>query len=668
MQDRIPQDFDEHIATAIAAWTEARAKLADLQSASAASSAGSKLSSSSQAASQLQPVADQQAICARLWAEVAQVAEVRALATGDKFPVRTKTCVAKDDRGSGEDVTPMPDTLVNILIVDDEPGNLMVLEAVLDDPSYRLVRAATGEEALLAMMADDFACYVLDVRMPGMTGFELARISKQRRKSAAVPIIFLTAHFSEDQNVVEGYESGAVDYLQKPVNPAMLRSKIAVFSRLHKRRREAEHANRQLRAEVAERRRAEALLSGLNSSLDQRVTERTMQLEQSNRQKDGFLATLAHELRNPLAPVRSAVEVLKLKAQPSADVQSCVTIIDRQVTRMARLIDDLMDISRVNAGRVEMRPEPVEIAAVVTEAIQAVQPQIDHHGLTLTVEMSSTPLMVTGDPTRLAQVFMNLLGNAANYTKQGGLIEVRAAMDGDTVMVSITDNGVGIGAERLEQVFEMFSQEVPVLSRPTNGGLGIGLALTRQLVQMHGGTVTAHSEGVGKGSQFVVKLPATGPDQIVRFAEPPTEANPPPGSVRILVVDDNRDAADTLKAILELAGHQACVVYEADAAVEAAASFDAELVLLDIGMPKMNGYEVCAALRAEEHGQSRMVVAVSGWGQADDMQKSKDAGFDAHLVKPVGVEELVKLISKTSAAKRTTYKSSHLNADEQEDG
>src|SRR4051812_46048919 len=244
---------------------------------------------------------------------------------------------------------------VNILIVDDEPKNLTVLETVLDDPGYRLVRATSGEEALLALMADEFAVLVLDVRMPGMNGFEVAQLVKERKKTSRIPIIFLTAYYNEDQHILEGYGTGAVDYLHKPVNPSVLRSKVAVFAELHRKGRALEAANRLLLSEVAERRHAEEMLGELNRTLDARVRERTAELQRSearlmeaNRRKDEFLATLAHELRNPLAPVRNAVELLKRQHDDTERVEWATQLIGRQVASFSRLIDDLMDVSRIN--------------------------------------------------------------------------------------------------------------------------------------------------------------------------------------------------------------------------------------------------------------------------------------------------------------------------------
>lgn len=552
---------------------------------------------------------------------------------------------------------------VNILIVDDEPRNLAVLESVLDDPGYRLVKATSGNEALLALVAEEFAVLVLDVQMPGMSGFELAQLVKERRKTARVPIIFLTAYYNEDQHMLEGYGTGAVDYLHKPVNPAVLRSKVAVFAELHRKSRELEAANRLLLAEVAERRRAEERLEELNASLDRRVHERTAELRASEarlleagRRKDEFLATLAHELRNPLAPVRNAIHFLKLRGPATTDVQWASEVIDRQVQSMGRLIDDLMDVSRIDRGRLELRRAPVPLEQVLADAVETIQAQIDGAGHKLTLLQPPARLLVDADRTRLAQAFMNLLSNAAKYTDPGGQIEVRVVAEGGMAAVSVRDNGIGIAAHRLENVFEMFSQEEAALSR-SRGGLGIGLSLTRRLVQLHGGSIVASSEGPGKGSQFLVRLPLHEVQPVA--AEPPPAPAPAqpdlsgPGALRILVADDNRDAAESLALLLEVMGHEVRQAHDGRAAVEAAADFEPQLVLLDIGMPHLNGYDACRQIRAQANGAARTVVALTGWGQPQDMRHSREAGFDHHLVKPVDMEALTGLIQAKALASRS---------------
>ncbi|MFC5499343.1 response regulator [Caenimonas terrae] len=545
---------------------------------------------------------------------------------------------------------------VNILIVDDEPKNLMVLETVLDDPGYRLIRANSGEEALLSLMAHEFAVLVLDVRMPGMTGFELAQMIKERRKTARIPIIFLTAYFNEDQHVLEGYGTGAVDYLLKPVNAAVLRSKVAVFAEVYRKSRALEVANRSLLAEVAERRRAEARLNELNDTLDRRVTERTnelqlreAQLREANRRKDEFLATLAHELRNPLAPVRNAVHILRMKGQGAPEVSWAAELIERQVQAMSRLIDDLMDVSRIDQGKIELRRERLDLLCVLNDAIETTLPVVDEAIHQLKLDLPEHQFMVDGDRARLAQAFTNLLNNACKYMDPGGRIEVTAKQDGDAVEVVVCDTGIGIAAERLEGVFEMFSQVETALSR-SRGGLGVGLSLTRKLIEMHGGTVVARSRGLGQGSEFVVRLPLAGvPAQ--PSAQPPVAAAGPVSAavadastgLRILVADDNVDAAETLAALLELSGHEVRQVHDGEAAVAAAADFDPQLVLLDLGMPRLNGYEACRKIRALPGGQARTVVAVTGWGQPDDRRRSAEAGFDVHMVKPVSPRVLSEL-------------------------
>jgi signal transduction histidine kinase len=533
-----------------------------------------------------------------------------------------------------------PADQVNILIVDDEPKNLTVLETVLDDPSYRLVRAGSGEEALLALMANEFAVLVRDVRMPGMTGFELAQMVKQRKKTAHVPIIFLTAYYNEDQHILEGYGSGAVDYLHKPVNAAVLRSKVAVFAELHRTSRALEAANR--------------ALVELNETLDGRVTERTLalqasdaQLREANRRKDEFLATLAHELRNPLAPVRNAVQVLRLKGL-APELQWSTELIDRQVQAMSRLIDDLMDVSRINQGRIELRRLRVDLASILSDAVETSRPLIEEYDHDLLVTMPEQKLMLDADPTRLAQAFMNLLNNAAKYTDRGGRIEVNARREGNEVVVTVADSGIGISPERLDSVFEMFSQVETALER-SRGGLGIGLSLTQRLVEMHGGSVKARSAGLGRGSEFLARLPlaavladepAHGPSR----KEPEASAEAGTG-LRVLVADDNQDAADTLAMLLEIMGHIVRQVPDGEAAVRVAAEFNPQVVLLDIGMPKLNGYEACRQIRALPGGSAMTLVAVTGWGQADDRRRSQEAGFDQHLVKPVDPSALVELIA-----------------------
>jgi len=552
------------------------------------------------------------------------------------------------------------DFRVNILVVDDEPRNLAVLETVLDDPAYRLVRAGSGNEALLALMAEEFAVLVLDVRMPDMTGFELANLVRERRKTARIPIIFLTAYYNEDQHILEGYTSGAVDYLHKPVNPAVLRSKVAVFAELYKKNVALARVNAALVGEVSERRRTEALLSNLNATLDRRITERTEALRSSeallkdaDRRKDEFLATLAHELRNPLAPMRNAVQILRLKGSVTPESKWASKIIDRQIQAMSRLVDDLMDAARINQGKIELRREPIEIARILRDAIEACKPFIEECAHELVVSMADDHISVYADHIRLVQAFTNLLHNAAKYMNHGGRIDLSVEQSHGNVTITVKDAGIGIAQERLQSIFEMFSQVESALDR-SRGGLGIGLTLTQRLVELHGGSVSASSAGLGQGSEFKVHLLSIEPG--AEEAHEDTDfgaictAESMQRRLRILIADDNEDSASTLAFLLETMGHVVCQAHDGVAAVQQVGVFDPHLILLDIGMPKLNGYEACKQIRDLPGGAARTIVAVTGWGQPNDRVLSKQAGFDRHLVKPLGQAEFEEVIASMNVA------------------
>ena len=533
------------------------------------------------------------------------------------------------------------DAPINILVVDDEPKNLTVLETLLDAPGYRLVRAESADEALLALVAEEFALLILDVRMPGMTGFELAQIIKSRKKTARVPIIFLTAYYNEDQHVLEGYGSGAVDYLHKPVNAAVLRSKVAVFAELHRKSREVEVSNRALLAEVTERRRAEEQLQELNENLDRLVGERTRALEQleaelreAGRRKDEFIATLAHELRNPLAPVRNAAQLLVYQDDIPEPARLARDIIARQVRVMSRLIDDLMDVSRINQGRIELRRERVELSSLVELAIEASRPSILECGHELTLRLPGTPVVLDVDPVRISQVFVNLLTNAAKYTDRRGRIELAAELQEGEVRITVSDDGIGIPAGDLPNVFAMFAQVEGALAR-SRGGLGIGLTLVKHLVELHGGRVEARSAGIGRGSAFVVTLPLPAAAGGTASAPDDAVAVPACRPMKVLVVDDHRDGAESMSALLALQGHEVRMAHDGESALAAADAFRPDVMLLDIGLPLLSGYEVCRRLRQEAWGRQITVIALTGWGDQDAVKKGEEAGFDHHLVKPV---------------------------------
>jgi signal transduction histidine kinase/ActR/RegA family two-component response regulator len=401
-----------------------------------------------------------------------------------------------------------------------------------------------------------------------------------------------------------------------------------------------------LLGEVAERRRAEARLSELAESLDRRVTERTRELQDSearlldaHRRKDEFLATLAHELRNPLAPLRSAVELIRHGAVTPAKLEWAAGMMERQVRSLVRLIDDLMDVSRINRGKIELKREPLALNDVLAEVVETVRPSIDESRHELAVLMPDRQVVVDADRTRLAQALLNLLNNAVKYTDPGGRIELGVLVEKGNAVITIRDTGIGIAPEDLEEVFQMFSQVESALTR-SRGGLGIGLSLTRRLIEMHGGTVRASSDGVGQGSRFQISLPLSAASAPARASQGAEALEPAQVGLRILVADDNEDGASALAALLEVMGHTVRLVGDGEAAVRETTAWNPEVALLDIGMPRMNGFDACRRIRTQPGGAERTLIALTGWGQPQDVRRSAEAGFDRHLVKPIEIEAL----------------------------
>lgn len=375
---------------------------------------------------------------------------------------------------------------------------------------------------------------------------------------------------------------------------------------------------------------------------EKRAIER---LQEADRHKDEFLATLAHELRNPLAPMRNATAILRAKGLPSPDLQWARDVIERQMDQMTHLIDDLLDMSRIRSGKIQLQRERTELARVVHGAVEASRPLIDQYGHQLTVDLPEEPIPLDGDVVRLAQVFCNLLNNAARYTPRGGRISVTARRESAAVVVSVRDSGIGIPAEMLPKVFDMFTQVDRSLERK-RGGLGIGLTLVKKLVELHGGTIEARSEGAGKGCEFSVRLPvpAQAGDR-VEVQGPTERRDSGPAVRRILVVDDNRDAAESLCLLLQTLGHEVQTAFDGQAAVGSARAFRPDVILMDIGLPGLNGYEAARAIRAEPWGRRVTLVALTGWGQPEDRRRSQDAGFDHHLVKPVAIGDVLPLLA-----------------------
>lgn len=366
----------------------------------------------------------------------------------------------------------------------------------------------------------------------------------------------------------------------------------------------------------------------------------TADLAEANRRQSEFLAVLAHELRNPLAPILTGLELMRLRPDDAPTSARVREIVERQTRQMVHLIDDLLDIARVTSGKIEIRRQPVDLHTALATAVETSLPLIEKSGHELSVHRHEGALPLLADPTRLAQVFSNLLTNAARYTPSGGKIRLSVEKDADEVIVSVADNGVGIPAGSLASIFEMFSQ-VERDADTSHGGLGIGLALVRQLVSLHGGTVKATSDGPGQGSTFIVRLPLS---THVLQAPDPVAAPPPPSprARRVLVADDNVDAAQSLAALLELHGHETLVAHDGLQALQVAAEHVPEVMFLDIGMPGLTGYEVARQLRTLPVLQRATLVAVTGWGTEEDRARAREAGFDGHLTKPVAPEAIAR--------------------------
>ncbi|MCX7200723.1 MAG: ATP-binding protein, partial [Burkholderiales bacterium] len=370
-------------------------------------------------------------------------------------------------------------------------------------------------------------------------------------------------------------------------------------------------------------------------------------LKDADRRKSEFLAILAHELRNPLAPIRNALQILRRSDGQRENAQPIFEMMERQIAQMVRLVDDLLDVSRISRGTIELRRERVELATIVSQAFETVQPMLVNMDHELTITSPAETIHVRADPARLIQILDNLLHNACKFTERGGRIRLTIEPDGDQAVIRVEDNGVGIAAENLEHVFGMFTQIDQSLERSSSGqGLGLGLTLVKTLVEMHGGSVEARSGGVGRGAEFVVRMKRlaelSAPPKVSLAAQPPESA-----PLRILVVDDNADAADSMAFLLELDGHEARIAGDGLHAVDEAAHWTPDVVLLDIGVPKLDGYEVARRIRAQRQGVNGvMLIAITGWGQDDDRRRSRDAGFDAHLTKPVDYVDLKKLLAQ----------------------
>ncbi|HTF94757.1 MAG TPA: response regulator [Cellvibrio sp.] len=641
---------------------------------------------------------------------------------------------------------------INVLLVDDEQANLIAIQAILENPDVNLIYAASGEEALRQALTHDFAVILLDFYLPTIGGLEVAQIIRTRSQT---PIIFITASRPEEFPVEEAYSLGAVDYLTKPYNPIVLRSKVNFFIELYKRTEALAASERArylselsikegrirlilenakgyafivtdihgtitewegdastvtgwsademigrsiasiysdddraagypeieldlaVRNGVAADKRwhirkdhslfyADGVMVPLKDTAGQvhgfskifrdvtseRLANEELRrlaenLAEADRRKTEFLATLAHELRNPLAPIKNGLKILRLGGDINASTAKTREMMERQVNHMVHLVDDLLDISRISGGKIELKKESITIKELITSAVETSIPLIESGQHKLNINIQDDALSLYVDPNRIAQVISNLLNNAAKYTKPGGQIDLVAFVEANEVVLSVEDNGIGIPAKELCNIFEMFNQVERNMGH-AQGGLGIGLTLVRQLIELHGGTIQASSmENVG--SKFTVKVPLTNSGHILSSNKVADVAGNSK-ALRILVVDDNIDAANSLRALLEFGGHTLFVAHDGYEAIKMVRNHRPHVAFMDIGMPGMDGYEAAAEIRKLSEVSGITLVALTGWGADNDKNRSREAGFNNHLIKPASLEVIDSLLSSIEPA------------------
>jgi signal transduction histidine kinase len=490
-----------------------------------------------------------------------------------------------------------------VIVADDNSDMRSYLRELLES-RYKVEAVADGQAALEAARREAPDLIVSDVMMPRMDGFALLRTLRADPQLRDVPTILLSARAGEEA-VIEGLDAMADDYLVKPFSARELIARVGAQLQLARMRREAQVA-----------------------------------LELADRQKNEFLAMLAHELRNPLAPIRNAGEILSRTLPSESPGHGMVAMVKRQVSQLTRLVDDLLDVSRITQGRVELQCRPVDLGSVVSQAIETAEPLFQARQHEVSIVSSYRALYVNGDMARLVQCVVNILTNAAKYTDTGGKIRVETRAEDTEAVITVADSGAGISAELLPRVFDLFVQGERTLDRSL-GGLGIGLSVAKRLIEMHLGRLTAASPGLGQGATFEIRLP-----RLERLHEVGSRGEGVKAtSRRILIVDDNADAANSLAQVLALDGHVAEAVYSASAALKWAASFAPEVVLLDLGLPEMDGYEVARRLRQRPEFVGVRIVALTGYGQSEDVRRSWEAGFDDHLTKPVDFAALERVLA-----------------------
>ena len=520
---------------------------------------------------------------------------------------------------------------INILLVDDLPANLLALEAILEGLGHNLVRANSGDEALKRLLGQEFAVILLDVRMPGMDGFETAEIIRGRDQTKHTPIIFVTALGTSDTQIFKGYFLGAADYLVKPIVPEILRAKVQTFVALYEKAKE-----------MAERERAEAEHAlRLKGEQDLRKLA-----EEANRAKDQFLAMTSHELRAPLTAVLGWARLLRSGELDETTRARALAMIESNVKAQTRLIDDLLDVSRIITGKFHIYPEMIELAHVLEISVETIRPQAAAKGILLALESDAKGAVVSGDSSRLQQAFFNLLSNAIKFTPQGGRVVVRLKRTDSEVEIKVSDTGKGISPEFLPSVFERFRQ-AENLDPGERGGLGLGLAIVNHIVELHQGTVRAQSPGEGKGSTFTITLPCQDAQPIPTTSCPAPEFTAVLSGLRLLVVDDHEDSREMFATMLRQCGAEVRVAESVPKAVEALDTWRPDLLVSDLAMPGDDGFSLIRKVRAlgPEMGGSIPAIALTGHASEEQRQQALSAGFQIHLAKPVEPATLVEVIA-----------------------
>ncbi|KQV37823.1 response regulator [Massilia sp. Root335] len=527
-----------------------------------------------------------------------------------------------------------------ILVVNDDAASLLALTSLLeqwaDESNYEVLSARSGQDALRQVLRHDFAVILLDVNMPGMDGFETAEAIHQRPRSADIPIIFVTAFLADEIDRLKAYQRGAADFLFTPVIPQVLRAKVQVFVALATK-------NEQLKRQAEKLSQRTTELTATNKRLVREMEERRA-AERKSSAKDEFLAMLGHELRNPLSAISSASSLLGMPGVGPDSIGRARLIIQRQSQHLSRIVDDLLDLSRAMSGKILLSRKRLDIATLVSSCLDTFRATGRTAGYDIDVQLA--PGWVDGDATRLEQIATNLIDNALKYTPAGGRIEIAVAANEADIVLRVSDSGVGIAPDLLPHVFDVFVQGAISIDR-SQGGLGIGLSLVRRLVELHGGSVSASSPGSSGGSTFEIRLPRTEPGAATdvpaharaREADKPT----------VLLIEDNDDGREMMATMLASFGYPVLQAGDGLEGVRVACAEKPDVALVDIGLPGIDGYEVARRLRQEAGTHGIRLIALTGYGLAEDQRRVLEAGFDLHLVKPVELHALLDQLAGTAA-------------------